>query len=434
MSEHVTLQEWTRLTPQTCEALQGRHLFSSLEHAQADALCKAQRLLLEDLHDGLRIEARSWVGRVTLGDLTMTVSPKITGLPLLGLLRYAYGLNDLALHNETTYGVAATRFQDLLLEQLRAEVKALLARGLQRDYRKTTADQHSPRGQIDFARLTSDGPLTRASLPCIDYPRDVGIALNHVVAAGLQLGATRTDDRELRVHLRDLARRMDLNEAPPALKLAMVMDALNALDRRTAHYRPALAIIALLLQGAAVSLDEPPVGVSLSGFLFDMNAFFQALLGRFLHEHLPGCEVADEHRLRGVFSYDPAHNPKASKGPVPRPDFMVRLGQKRVLLDAKYRDLSTHPLPRDMLYQLAIYALTQTGSLPSAILLYPTLSTVADQIVHFNDTVAGTPKARVILRAVNLLELAVLLEKGHAAKGHREELARKYAFGVNTSP
>lgn len=58
----------------------------------------------------------------------------------------------------------------------------------------------------------------------------------------------------------------------------------------------------------------------------------------------------------------------------------------------------------------------------------------ADQVLLFNDTVNGAQKARVILRAVNLLELEALLEKGHAAKGHREELARKYAFGVNTSP
>ncbi|MBK1620173.1 hypothetical protein CKO42_17345 [Lamprobacter modestohalophilus] len=436
MADHLSLQEWTRLTPETCGALKGRHLSGDQERAQAAALSKGQRLIVQDLHDGLSIEARSWVGRVTLGDLTITLSPKITGLPLLGLLRYAYRLNELSLHNATAYATTTTRFQDLLLEQLRAEATALLARGLQRDYRRTAAHRQSPRGQIDFARLAGDGPLTRASLPCIDYPRHPEITLNLVLAAGLAFGVARAGDLELRVQLRDLVRRMDLDDVPPALDPAMINGALNALDRRTAHYQPSLALIALLLQGSAVSLDDPPAGVTLSGFLFDMNAFFQALLGRFLREHLPGCEVVGEHRLHGIFTYDSQHNPIGNKGPVPRPDFMVRNhDHKQVVLDAKYRDLSVKPLPSYMLYQLAIYALTQAGSLPSAILLYPTLGAVGDQIVLFNDTLVGAPKARVILRAVNLLALVDVLGKGSGqqAKRHRERLARQYVFGAETS-
>lgn len=108
---------------------------------------------------------------------------------------------------------------------------------------------------------------------------------------------------------------------------------------------------------------------------------------------------------------------------------------KQVVLDAKYRDLSVKPLPSYMLYQLAIYDLTQAGSLPSAILLYPTLGAVGDQIVLFNDTLVGAPKARVILRAVNLLALVDVLGKGSGqqAKRHRERLARQYVFGAETS-
>ena len=84
-----------------------------------------------------------------------------------------------------------------------------------------------------------------------------------------------------------------------------------------------------------------------------MNHFFQRLLSRFLHDALPGYVVSDEESLYGMMRYAPAHNPRGKRSPAPRPDFIVRRGGKVVaMLDAKYRDLWEHDLPREMLYQL----------------------------------------------------------------------------------
>jgi 5-methylcytosine-specific restriction enzyme subunit McrC len=42
-----------------------------------------------ELREGLSIRASSYVGRITLGDVQLTIRPKIRGLPFLQLLRYA---------------------------------------------------------------------------------------------------------------------------------------------------------------------------------------------------------------------------------------------------------------------------------------------------------------------------------------------------------
>jgi 5-methylcytosine-specific restriction enzyme subunit McrC len=164
-----------------------------------------------------------------------------------------------------------------------------------------------------------------------------------------------------------------------------------------------------------------------------MNAFFQALLSRFLREHLVDAELLDEHRLRGVFFYDPRHNPCDRRAPIPRPDFLVRRGLRTLaILDAKYRDLWLRPLPREMLYQLAIYALTRPADEASATILYPTLSDgVEDQVIGFRDVLGGTTKARVTLRPVHLLVLDGLLRAGSTldAVRRRQAMASRLVAG-----
>ena len=63
---------------------------------------------------GLELHATSFVGRFLLGELTVTVHPKIPGAPLLNLFRYAYGLRDLELYDSIDFVSSRLAFQDLL--------------------------------------------------------------------------------------------------------------------------------------------------------------------------------------------------------------------------------------------------------------------------------------------------------------------------------
>ena len=205
------------------------------------------------------------------------------------------------------------------------------------------------------------------------------------------------------------------------------------LDRLASAYEGAFRLTELVYACSAVSLDGETT-TELPGFLFDMNRFFQALVGRFLNEHLPGFDVKQEHALTEMMRYVPGLNPRHRKSPTPRPDFVVtRAGAVELLLDAKYRDLWERELPREMLYQLAMYALSQPGG-ATATILYPTTAVDASEaVVEIRDPVRPGALGRVALRPVVLSELVdVLGEQGDRAQ--RERLATKLAFGRSEAP
>lgn len=429
----LTLREWEHCTPETTPALRGLSFAGdAATRLRVEQLTTTQQLEILELARGLAIQTNSFVGNVMLGPVQLVIHPKLTGLPLLNLLRYAYHLRDLAILPESDYAIGAATFQDLLIAQLAAEVEELLARGLHREYERTTESLSSPRGRLDFQIYARRGGVAAAALPCIHHPRLEATLLNQVLLAGLNLGARLTTDLILRGRLRRLAQVFALTLTPASLHQATLAQAKRALDRRTAAYRPAMTLIELLLQASGLALDIP-TGLRLPGFLFDMNRFFQALLSRFLHDYLPGDYIIrDEYRLKEMFAYVPGHNPRHSQTPTPRPDFAILQGAHLVaLLDAKYRDLWEYPLPREMLYQLSLYSLSQPPG-ATATILYPTLDPTAREArIAIREPLTGGDQAYVVQRPVDLLYLNEVLTTftGEKQRRARQVFAQQLALG-----
>ena len=430
----ITLTEWQTLGPDNCPNLSGRFLDDSRGTRQVvEILAKSNLLGLTELRQGLQIQAFSHVGKVRLGDLTITVSPKLKGSNLLNLLRYAFGFRRLNLISDSAHYVDSFGFEDLLISQLNAEVQELVSRGLLRSYIGTSERLSSPRGRIDLNRMALDGGTVTATLPCIHHPRIEDTLLNRVLLAGLELAASLASSVELRRESRRLASLMEEQVSTILLDGITVDRATRQMNRLTAAYSSSLSIIRLLVEAQGIVLEGQSVTTTLPGFLFDMNAFFQALISRFLHENLPDYTVRDEHGLKGMMKYNIKFNPRKRQSPTPRPDYVVlQKGTIRSILDAKYRDLWEKQLPREMLYQLMVYAASNPQQ-PQSSILYPTTNALASEArIDITDPIFGKHIGQVCLRPVHLPKIVELVTSTTPkARQDRAAYAQKLAFGVS---
>jgi 5-methylcytosine-specific restriction enzyme subunit McrC len=428
----ITISEWETQGPPDCSTLAGRFFDASHATRRVVGLLHRSRMLgLSELRQGLQVTAFSHVGRVQVGSLTVTILPKLKGMPLLNLIRYAYGFRRLNLISDSSHAIEHCGFEDLLIHQLNAEVQELVARGLLRSYVSTFERLGSPRGRINLNRLALDGGTATATLPCQHHPRIEDTLLNQVLMAGLRLAASMASVVELRRDSRRLASLMDEQVSVVRLLPVVLNRAARQMNRLTAAYASALSIIRLMVEAQGVVLEGANSLTSLPGFLFDMNAFFQALISRFLRDNLPGFLVRDELGLKGMMQYNPLfHRPKW-KSPTPRPDYVVT-GQGKIcaILDAKYRDLWEKPLPPAMLYQLVVYAISHRQR-PQSSILYPTMNTGAKEVrIDVTDPLFGKQLGQVCLRPVLLPTIETLIgERTSQAGRERKQYANQLAFG-----
>lgn len=430
----VCLREWETLSPSNCDKLRGFYLDSSSEVRDSVNRLRELKLLdITELRQGTELRAFSHVGRLTLGSLSLSILPKIKGESLVRLLRYAYGFRRLTLLSASSQRVGEYGLEDLLISQLNAEIEELIHRGLLRSYVMQSEQLPSPRGRIDITRLAMNKGQATASLPCKHYPRIVDTPLNRVLLAGLQLAASMSSDIELRRESRRLASLLQEQVSEKVLDVSVLEKANRQMNRLTEAYSPALKIINLLHEAQGVSLHGQFTRLPFRGYLFDMNAFFQSLLSRFLRENLDGFSVRDEFPLKEMLRYSPEFNPQRAKPPTPRPDYVITdRGITRAILDAKYRDLWKNTLPREMLYQLVVYAISHPGN-PQSTILYPSTDGAATEArIEVADSLYGRKLGRVCIRPVHLQTLLeVVTANGDSGRRRRSEYARFLAFGKN---
>ncbi|MBU3171142.1 McrC family protein [Clostridium estertheticum] len=184
----------------------------------------------------------------------------------------------------------------------------------------------------------------------------------------------------------------------------------NSINRLTRRYSAVFEVINILYESQGIQLEGSSKHINLRGYFFDMNAFFETLIGRLVQNCSEGYSIKDQYSLHDMFIYTSGFNPCHRKSPTPRPDFaLMKEGRVVKLLNAKYRDLWGRSLPAKMLYHLAIYAVSGIGN-KTATILYPTISDILTTAkIDINDPVSCGNIDSVILQPVNLEKVAELV-------------------------
>ena len=177
----IRLLEWQSVSPDPDSPTRGRFLpQDSATRLLADRLSHEGVLEIQELRCGLHLKASSFVGVISIGELRIVIEPKIQGIQLMRLLRYAYSLRDLRLLTRVPPSMGQDSFLDLLIQQFLAECQELIARGLHRRYEPLAARLAAPRGRIDLQTIARDG-LVSAELPCKYFPRVEDCLQNQVL-------------------------------------------------------------------------------------------------------------------------------------------------------------------------------------------------------------------------------------------------------------
>ncbi len=426
------LQEWKKYSPGYYRELKDIYFNRVDTHSLISTLAQSGILQINELRQGLSIETSSYVGKIQLENVQIVIEPKIEEFELLHLLRYAYNLRNLKLLSSTHFSFTSNIFHDILIFQLINEIRELFKKNLLRRYQRLEEDLAIPRGQINVNKYACKYQTETFAIPCIYYPRVKNCIFNQVLLAGLVLAQGMTDDQFLKINIKKLIYLFKDEIETIPLSSQLLDRVFQKMNRLWNSYLPTLKIIEILYHSNAISFKMNERKISLPGFLFDMNHFFQALVSRFFHDYLPEFHVTDQYRLQGMINYLPEYNPKNRKSPTPRPDFIIQEDGKIVaIIDTKYRDLWENNLPPDMLYQLAIYALSQSDN-PTSIILYPVSHSYAQEArLVVNEPTLGRVRATIILRPINLLQIEEIIKEKDIIYNQRagNSYARSLVFG-----
>lgn len=370
------VREWSTTTPDTPGVgglLRGLRL-SAADRQLVSELEGRASLRLTELRSGLAISVGPHIGTVSLSGLRLVVMPKIRIDNLMRMVAYAFELNDIQVTTaRTTYSVAEHGLVDLLGLSLLRAVERVARGGLLPDYQSRNEDLSTPRGRLDMRHIGTHP--RRATLRCTYDDLTFDHELNHALAAGLRLAADVMQSLDLRLDLARAADRLFGDLARTPLDAEILQKLLERLDRRSSHYRTALALIALIHRGARLGEHAGAGPMPLSSFMLNMNMVFERFLGRYLSEHGPSNVQLTAQDVRSdVFGY--LENGGGWHQPTIRPDFVFRQRRQVVAVaDAKYKNRHEHPPSTAELYQLTAYGLAYAMPEPREVLLLHPLTT-----------------------------------------------------------
>jgi len=264
----------------------------------------------------------------------------------------------------------------ITLITLRYTEKKIIQPGLYRSYQREKVLSKSLSGKLLFSETLTRNPFQREKLILEKEFLTANVPENRVLLNLSEFAVGRFASKELK----SLAGRITLFLMSLGVererKIKETLKKLK-LNRMSEHYRPPVTLARFLFLGESTGSKTKNEQLS---FLYDMNRLFEEFVAR----SLPEAQAQHEEMIGPSFSL--------------RPDLILTVNGKRVVLDTKWKKTSTRKIDRCDKFQILtyIYTLEERWEKPfsQGILIYPELED--REIMEWN----VSPRRR--LKAVSL--------------------------------
>lgn len=366
------LSEWeTRFFPNLFLSASDRRLAESLSAGDVG------RLDVDELRDGVRVRARSWVGVVHFEHFEIRVLPKLAGnnAGLVDMLTLTSGLNGLRRNRghrflETEESV---HLLDLIALLFAEACGCIVERGLLHDYVERESALPVLRGRLLVSQQVRQHYGRVDQLYCRYDDHLTDVVENQILAAGLTLCRSRLSHPAVSLQIRRLHTIFAAACTPEKLVDWRSARLEMAYHRMNEHYREAHELAWLLFESLGIE-DLFEAGQTRSfAFLLDMNRLFENFITRFVNHALQGkhYRVHPQRRDHSIIWDLMGKRPYSHVVP----DLLIESdGGQRLTIDAKYKLYDERRLSTGDIYQSFFYAYAyNSGSKqrPAALLLYP---------------------------------------------------------------
>ena len=336
----------------------------ALDVAQRDALAsgipKLKIAPAPGAEGRYQLKPEAVVGAFQIGDLSVSIRPKVGIRKLIFLACYAMGAFKLR-ERERHHFADAETLPDAMSLSLAVVARKAFERGLLHGYRTEEESLYTVRGRIRM----NDQIRRRFSIPFPvevrydEFTEDV-VANRLVKAVAWRLGRMRLRSPKARDGLREVAARLgnvSLVEFSPHDVPEVTFDRLNE------RYREVVMLSRLVLRRSFFESGRGEIPAP--GFHMDMNVVFQQFVTQALREALG---VSDRTLRSGKPEPDSVSLDEAGNLPL-EPDLSWWEDDRRCTFvgDAKYKHIKAN-VPNADLYQLLAYATAL--DLPGGLLIY----------------------------------------------------------------